>query len=102
MTADQYKTKLLAADSQERKDLIVRAILDPELDAGQFDRLLREVLSVNHYPPYFPADLQEAADAAGKDFPLENKTEEDLQQYWALWLKWDGDDLVEFARQFLK
>lgn len=43
MTADQYKTKLLAADGQERKDLIVRAILDPELDAGQFDRLLREV-----------------------------------------------------------
>ena len=57
---------------------------------------------MNHYPHYFPADLQEAADAAGKDFPLENKTEEDLQQYWALWLKWDGDDLVEFARQFLK
>lgn len=43
MTADQYKTKLLAADSQERKDLIVRAILDPELGTSQFDRLLREV-----------------------------------------------------------
>lgn len=57
---------------------------------------------MNRYPPYFPANLQEAADAAGKDFPLENKTEEDLQQYWELWMELEGDDLVEFARQFLK
>lgn len=101
MTADKYKTKLLAADTQERKDLIVRAMLDPELDTGQFDRLLREVLSMNHYSRFFPSDLQEAAEAADKDFRPEEKTELEIQQLWELWLKWDGDDLVKFAQEFL-
>lgn len=55
-----------------------------------------------HYPQHFPADLQQAAEAAGKDFCPENKTELEIQQLWELWLKWDSHLLVEFARRFLQ
>ena len=59
---------------------------------------------MKHYPNFFPADLQEAAGAVGKDFPLECKTEAEIQQYWELWLAWrkkHGNDPIEFAKQTL-
>lgn len=54
-----------------------------------------------HYPHYFPANLQEAAEAVGKAFDPETRTEEEIQQLYELWMKWNGFDLRVFAREFL-
>lgn len=54
-----------------------------------------------HYPPYFPANLQEAAEAVGKAFDPETRTEEEIQQLYELWVRWNGFDLRVFAREFL-
>ena len=56
---------------------------------------------MSHYSRFFPSDLQAAAEAAGKDFCPEDKTELEIQLLWELWLEWDGDDLVEFVQRFL-
>lgn len=54
-----------------------------------------------HYPRYFPASLQEAAEAVGKTFDPETRTEEEIQQLYELWVRWNGFDLRVFARELL-
>ena len=59
---------------------------------------------MKNYPYYFPADLQEMAEALGKEFDLERKTEAEIQQYWELWQNWrkeHGNDPVKFAKECL-
>ena len=53
------------------------------------------------YHKSFPADLQEAAEYAGKKFDPAAKTEEEIQQLFELWMKWNGYELRVFAREFL-
>ena len=53
------------------------------------------------YPYYFPTELQEAAEAVGKSFPLEEKTEQEIQQLWDLWVAAEGIDFVEFVRRYV-
>lgn len=53
---------------------------------------------MSRYPYYFPAELQEAAEAVGKSFPLEEKTEQEIQQLWELWVAAEGISFTEFVR----
>lgn len=53
---------------------------------------------MSRYPYYFPAELQEAAEAVGKSFPLEEKTEQEIQQLWDLWVAAEGISFTEFFR----
>lgn len=53
---------------------------------------------MSRYPYYFPAELQEAVEAAGKTFPPEEKTEQEIQQLWELWEVSEGISFTEFVR----
>lgn len=54
---------------------------------------------MSRYPYYFPAELQEAAEAVGKSFSLEEKTEQEIQQLWDLWVAAEGIGFTEFVRR---
>ena len=86
-------------DFQRLKDLaetkyrsILQVVVSPDKE---------EVTTMVHYPPYFPANLQESAEAVGKTFDPETRTEEEIQQLYELWVRWNGFDLRVFAREFL-
>lgn len=53
---------------------------------------------MSRYPYYFPAELQEAVEAVRKSFPLEEKTEQEIQQLWDLWVAAEGISFTEFVR----
>ena len=53
---------------------------------------------MSRYPYYFPAELQEAAEAAGKKFSPEEKTEQEIQQLWDLWEVSEWISFTEFFR----
>lgn len=53
---------------------------------------------MGRYPYYFPAELQEAAEAVGKKFSPEEKTEQEIQQLWELWEVSEGIDFIDFVR----